>query len=354
MKKNELRELEVLNHLVDEFLQTNEAVSSKLLCEKYLPQVSPATIRIDLHKLEQKNLIQQPHTSAGRIPTLSGYRQYLDSIEGKLGAQKYGREDLLRHILISNYKDTVSALHIIMQLLAKETDQLSFIAEPEVAYGFLENLEVFKITNNKLLFVVSLDSGIDKTVIINCDYEISEQQLRALVRYVNESLTGLRIYDIQHKYIEEMAGKLSDVNLIFNRFLNEFQKALAEMSNFFIHFEVTTSFLEQPEFDKKEEILSFLGLTQRHDFLVNMMQTSVTDKPYHILLGEDLGKQEWFNYSLVFSRYELFGIPGYLGVLAPVRMNYLKNIPIIRDMAKIITETTRKGVMVAAESRMER
>jgi transcriptional regulator of heat shock response len=85
-----------------------------------------------------------------------------------------------------------------------------------------------------------------------------------------------------------------------------------------------------------------------------MMQTSVTDKPYHILLGEDLGKQEWFNYSLVFSRYELFGIPGYLGVLAPVRMNYLKNIPIIRDMAKIITETTRKGVMVAAESRMER
>lgn len=348
MKKNEIRELKVLNHLVEEYIATNEPVSSRLLCEKYLPDVSPATIRIDLHKLEQKRKIFQPHTSAGRIPTLSGYRDYLSSIEKELTGFPYHKEEVLRRLLITHYKDTVTALHYIMQILAKETDQLSFIAEPEIAYGILENLEVFKIGSKKLLFVVSLDSGLDKTVIINCDYEISEQQLRALVRYVNESLSGLRIHDIQHKYIEEMTDKMSEVNLIFSRFLQEFQRALSEMSGYYVHFEASVSFLKQPEFDSKEEILSFLGLTQRQDLLVNMMHRKQSDKPFQVLLGEELGRKEWFNYVLVFSRYELFGIPGYLGILAPVRMNYNKNIPIISDMAKIITDVTKKGMIVPA------
>ena len=346
MKKNEIRELIVLTHLVEEYILTNEAVSSRILCEKYLSEVSPATIRIDLHKLEQKRLIFQPHTSAGRIPTLAGYRHYISTLDKELQKITYDKEDLLRRILVSNYRDTVSALHYIMQILAKETDQLSFIAEPEIAYGVLENLEVFKIGSNKLLFVVSLDSGVDKTVIINCEYEISEQQIKALVRYVNESLSGLRIHDIQHKFIEEMADKMGEVNFIFSRFLQEFQRALTEMSSYYIHFEASVSFLNQPEFDTKEEILSFLGLTQRQDLLVNMMHRKLGDKPFQVLLGEDLGHREWFNYVIIFARYELFGIPGYLGVMAPVRMNYHKNIPIIRDMAKIITDVTKKGMVV--------
>jgi|SRR5690554_6160918 len=354
MKKNEIRELKVLNLLVQEYIESNEPVSSRLICEKYLPEVSPATIRIDLHKLEKKHLIYQPHTSAGRIPTLAGYRYYIRSLDSELEQLSYDREDLLRRVLITHYRDTVTGLHYIMQLLARETDQLSFIAEPEIAYGILDRLEVFKIGIRKLLFVVSLDSGIDKTVIISCEYEITEQQLRALVRYVNESLSGLRIHDIQHKYIEDMADKMEGVNLIFSRFLQEFQRALTEMSSYYIHFEAGVTFLEQPEFDDKKEILGFLSLTQRQDLLVNLMQRGLDDRPYQVLMGEDLGRKEWFNYVLIYARYEMFGIPGYLGVLAPVRMNYRGNIPVIRDMARVITEVTRKGMIVPTVNEIRR
>ncbi len=346
MKKSEIREQKVVKHLVEEYIETNEPVSSRLICEKYLPEVSPATIRIDLHKLEQKRLIFQPHTSAGRIPTIAGYRYYINSLDKNLPKIQDYIEDLLRRVLVSHYKDTVTALHYIKQILARKTDQLSFIAEPEIAYGLLENLEVFKIGSNKLLFVFSLDSGIDKTVIIQSDYEISEHQLKALVRYVNESLTGLRLHDIQKKYLEDMTDKTEEISNIFNRFLQEFRKALSEMSSYNVHFEASVSFLEQPEFDKKEEILRFLGLTQHKDLLINMMHRNIAEKPFQILLGEDLGREAWLKYVLIYSRYELFGIPGYLGVLAPVRMNYKKNIPIIRDIANIITIVTRKGMIV--------
>jgi len=233
-----------------------------------------------------------------------------------------------------------------MQMLAKDTDQLSFVAEPEISYGFLEKLDAFKIADDKLLFVVSLDSGLDKTVILRCDNKLSAQQLRVLVKYVNEELAGLRIYDIQSRYLGKLYEKRDDQNRLLNQFLIELNKAFSEISSYFLHFDGSISFLEQSEFNSKEEILKFLGFIQRQDLLINILQKNDFGKPVNILMGEDFGRQELQNYALIFARYELFGVPGYLGVLAPIRMNYLKNIVTVREFARIITETTKKGMMV--------
>ena len=140
MKKNEIRQRKVLSYLVEDYINSMEPVSSKLICEKYISDVSPATIRIDLNKLEKENMIFQPHTSAGRIPTILGYRRYLEMLDPILKTAEYEKADILRNILIKYYKDTPLALHYIMQFLASETDQLSFVAEPEVSYGYLDKL----------------------------------------------------------------------------------------------------------------------------------------------------------------------------------------------------------------------
>lgn len=350
MKKNEIRQRQVLVNLVDEFIKTKEAVSSGLLNSEYLPNASPATLRIDLHKLEEQNLIYQPHTSAGRVPTIKGYREYLTLLEKTLKSSRYEKIAFLRDILIKNYKDTPLALHYVKQMLAKETDQVSFVAEPEIAWGYLKKLDVFKIGDSKLLFVVSLDSGLDKTVILKCDYDISEQQLKALVRYVNEELFGSRIYDIQYKFLEKMAQSVSAENRLLSLFLGELSSALTEISSYFIHFEGGLGFLEQPEFNQKESILHFLGLMQRQDVLVNLLQENSQEKhDWYVVMGEDLGQMQWAEYCLIFASYELFDVPGYLGVLAPLRMDYRKNIPIVRDIAKTITAATKKGMMVNYE-----
>ena len=346
MKKNEIRQLQVLRYVVQEYIEHYEPISSKLIRDQYIHDASPATIRIDLNRLEKSNYIYQPHTSAGRIPTVKGYRKYLELIEKDLKKQDYEKSRLLRDILVNYYKDTPLALHYIMQLLAKETDQLSFVAEPEVSNGFLQKLDVFKISSNKLLFVVSLDSGLDKTVIINCDHGISNQQLKTIVRYMNEEFIGLRLYDIQNKYIEELAETISEENKLMRAFLEELQRAISEISSYYIHFDGSISFLEQPEFDQKTRILSFLGFIQRQDHLVNLMQKCDQSGEYNILLGEDLGHPDLTEYSFIYAKYELFGIPGYLGIIGPMRMNYLRYIPMIRDMVKTISETTKKGMMV--------
>ena len=349
MKKNQLRLNETLKALVDEYIMSCEPVSSRILNEKYLRNVSSATLRLDLLKLEKMNLISQPHTSAGRIPTIKGYREYLRLIETEIEKIRYEGMDLLREILVRNYKDTPRALYYIMENLAKETDQLSFVAEPEVSSGYLAKLDVFSIGENKLIFVMSLDSGLDKTVILKCDNELTEAQLKKLVRYLNDELAGLQIYDIANRVLVEMQENAD--NGMISWFLAELHKAFMEISDFFIHYDGSINFLEQKEFNDKENILKFMSLLQRQDFLLNTMRKHQSDKEVNIVLGEDLAKGSWLDFALIYAKYEVFGIPGYLGVLAPVRTEYRKLIPLIRDVANTITNTTRRGMVVPQEKK---
>jgi len=270
-------------------------------------------------------------------------------IEPEIEKIRYEGMDFLREILVRNYKDTPRALYYIMENLAKETDQLSFVAEPEVSSGYLAKLDVFSIGENKLIFVMSLDSGLDKTVILKCENELTELQLKKLVRYLNDELAGLQIYDIANRVLVEMQENADDGMISW--FLAELHKAFMEISDFFIHYDGSINFLEQKEFDDKENILKFMSLLQSQDFLLNTMRKHQSEKEVNIVLGEDFAKSTWLDFALIFAKYEVFGIPGYLGVLAPVRTEYRKLIPLIRDVAKTITNTTRRGMIVPQEKK---
>jgi heat-inducible transcriptional repressor len=346
MKNGDIRQLKVLRSLVEEYIATKTPVSSKAIGDRDNNKVSTATIRNELFRLEQKGLIYQPHISAGRIPTISGYREYLNLITKDIAKIEYDKTDFLKTLLANNYRDIPLSLHYIKQLLAKETDLLTFVAEPEISYDLMSKLDVFKIANDKLLFVISLASGMDKTVVIKPDFEISEQQLKVAVRYINEELAGMRIYDIQNKYIEEISEKWVEENKLLTLFFKEFYYALIEMNNYYIHFDSNIEFLEQPEFDTKDLIILFLNLMQRQDMLVNIMQKNISDKDWRVVMGEDFGNPEWTDFSLLYAKYEIFNIPGFLGVIGPSRMDYKNLIPKVRDIAKTITETTKQGVLV--------
>jgi len=166
------------------------------------------------------------------------------------------------------------------------------------------------------------------------------------VRYLNDELAGLRIYDIANKVLAEMRDKMHQDNALVSVFLRELHKAFIEISDFFIHYDGSIKFLEQPEFDSKHTILSFMNLIQRQDHLLNLMRSNVSKNQVNILMGEDLHNEDWYNFVVIYGKYEVFGIPGFLGVIAPIRTDYRKLIPLIRDITNTITVTTRKGMIV--------
>lgn len=344
MNKVKIRQTQVLRNLVEEYVKTVVPVSSGLLSEKYLKDFSPATVRMDLVKLENSGLLLQPHTSSGRIPTIQGYREYLKIIEPEIDEDISSQNETLQNLLLQDYKNSTLSLHYIMRYLAKQTDQLSFVAEPEILFGYLKRISVFKISSKKLLFVISLNSGMDKTVIIKCDYEISTSQLKHLVRYVNDKFIGLRIFDIQSNYLS--SNKIVESKEILLLFLDELSKALKQLSSYYIHFDGNITFLEQPEFDSKKSILTFFSVLRRQDTLISLMKRNIGKKNYSVLLGEDLLDPNWIDFTLIFSRYELFNVPGFLGILAPNRIDYKKHIKMVRNSALTISTTTSRSQIV--------
>lgn len=346
MNKIKMRLDAALTALIDEYIEHNEPVSSRALNEKYLRDVSSATLRLDLMKLEKQDLIRQPHTSSGRVPTIQGFRSYLRLIEAELAKTRFENMGLLRDLLIRHYRDTPLALHYIMLMLAKETDQLSFVAEPEVSGGYLSKLEVFPIGSGKYIFVMSLDSGLDKTVVMKLEQSFTHAQLRSLVRYLNDELAGLRIYDIANRVLVDMREDMHRDNPMVSAFLREIHRAFVDLSGFYINYDGSINFLEQPEFDSKDNILSFMNMLQRQDIILNLMRTHGSGGGVKVLMGEDFNLPRWEQFCLIFSRYEVFGIPGFLGVAAPLRTNYRKLIPLIRDITNTITQTTQEGMMV--------
>jgi len=95
-----------------------------------------------------------------------------------------------------------------------------------------------------------------------------------------------------------------------------------------------------------------MNMIQRQDVLLNSMRSNDEGK-VNILMGEDFIDPKWHDFALIYGKYEVFGIPGYLGVLTPLRTEYRKWIPLIRDVTNTITQTTKKGMVVPKWSRNE-
>ena len=262
------RQKDVLRTIILEYLKTAEPVGSKVLQEHYNLQVSSATIRNEMVNLTNLGYISQPHTSAGRVPTEEGYRFYITELidyEENIPEEKIR---WMQNILAQNYHSIDKMLNSLMRFLANVSGQLSIIAEPELSYGIIKSINIFNISQNKLLFIVSLESGLDKTLII--DYpdlfrnQITDAQLHAITRYLHQNFAGKQIYQIEHYYLSQFRSNTLDKKNIENSFLDRILSALCsafgKVTDYDVHFDWSIQFLDQPEFSSKEEILNFLRI----------------------------------------------------------------------------------------------
>ena len=125
------------------------------------------------------------------------------------------------------------------------------------------------------------------------------------MHYLNEELSGECIYDIANRILLDMQEDMYQDNVLVSTFLKQLHKAFIEISDFYIHYDGSISFLEQPEFDSKENLLTFMSMIQRQDILINLMRSSDDGKGVKVLMGEDFNIPEWSNFSLIYGRYEV-------------------------------------------------
>ncbi len=336
------REKEVLKYVVENFIRIASPIGSRSISKQTDLNLSPATIRNVMSDLEEMDLLDTPHTSAGRIPTDKGYRYYVDMLmdRGKLNLEEEFKlktqfDEKNLHMLDSRdlYFET-------SRILGKVTHLLSIVTQPQISKGVFDKLEFVNLASNRILVVLNIKSGIVKTVIMEIDSEITKSKLENLSSFLNERLHGLTLNQIRESIIARVSDyKLKDPELI-QLFINSIDKLYTEEeTGNKIYVGGTGELITQPEFGNPKNFKEIIDLAEDKNLVIHIFQNSKQmDNEVLISIGNENDDEKLKNYSVVTTSYKVGDVKGNIGVIGPKRMNYARMISLLQYTSRLINE----------------
>ena len=324
------RKLRILAAIVDEYVRTGEPVGSKAISKLGHINVSSATIRNDMAALEQLGYLEQPHTSAGRVPTFKGYRLYIDELmnapalsddeKNKLD-EMLGDADTPEELLLEN---AAAALTEITQCAAVVTNSVP-------KFSVISKVEV--IPTGKRLYVILLitSNGSIKNKACRLEFDLSHEQLDFFTRYIDENLQGVSVEDLSEEMFDKMVAAVSAYMIS----LSPLVKGIYELSEDLRHQELTVKggekLLSCDELDKME-VVKFIG--QKHE-ITDILEDTFSG--IQVKFGAE-GNIAIGNSSMIVSKYRKGGKEaGSLGIIGPMRVDYKKIIPYIEYLTQKIS-----------------
>jgi len=331
------REGFILKSLVINFVNCATPIGSSFLSKANNNRISSATIRNIMMELEEKGLVAQPHTSAGRIPTDLGYRYYVNDLMLMEKLTKSEKQQIKQDLQIAANEDVEVILEKSSEVLSKISNQLGVVLSPRFYQGIFEKLELVKVSENKLLVVITITSGLVKTIIMEIKYNISQDKLEETARILNERLSGLTLKQIRNTFKNRMSNiSYGDENLI-SQFSNAVDKIFM-IDDEHVHLKGAHNIFLQPEFANQDNISKILELLDNQKILIRILNDSISsDEKISIAIGQENKEDLIINCSLITAVYKIGNISGTIGVLGPTRMKYEKVISLVDHIANEIS-----------------
>ena len=330
------RERDILRRVVYNFIQTAVPVGSRYISKHFEAPLSPATIRNVMADLEELGYLSHPHTSAGRVPTDLGYRYYIDFLMEM--EELSDREKVQIQQQLATVADPDSLLRESSKLLGKISKQLSVVSSPHISSGVFEKLELVPIASSKLLVIISIRSGLVKTLMLEVGVEIKREYLEHISRVLNERLSGLTLRQIRDTFIERTRDVQDERTGLIRLFIDSVDQLFDDMKDRDkVHISGTQNIIEQPEFIDPKNFRSVIELIENDDMIVHLLEKhQEAEKDFVITIGEENKDSKAKEYSVVSATYDLEGVTGRVGIIGPTRMDYAKLIPLVDHIAKLV------------------
>lgn len=332
------RELQVLEAVIESYVRTAEPAGSRTISRLSGLGLSPASIRNIMSDLEDKGYLFHPHTSAGRIPTDRAYRLYVDAMM-RPPQITASHEQQLREELAG---ERAAALDQILGRAAKVlgvlTNELGVAVSPSLDEALLERLELLQVSSERLLLVLTLKSGVVRTIFVEVPTRLAPEILVEVSLRLNERLAGLSLREIRTSLPERLRDAAPDASSgeLMNIFVQEadelFDVAAGEGG---VLLGSTQQLAGQPEFATKERLQELIGLTERRDVL----RDALAQRPAQgvtITIGSEHADPTLAPFTLVTSSYRSGPLSGVIGVMGPTRMPYDKIVALVDHTSRLV------------------
>ena len=327
------RKKRILSAIVEEYIMTGEPVGSKYLAA--LPDIglSSATIRNEMSELSELGYIDQPHTSAGRVPTQLGYRLYVDSLMGsyKLTDDERKAFDSMKNAVSGDIETTLEKAGA---LLANVTGYAAVSTVPDDKAASIRRIQVMPAGARSILLVMLTSSGIVKTCIYRIDEDVTVEMLEFFSNLVNDCFCGKQLGIVTDEYITKIKSELYEYTYALSPVLDIIFNELKSISGEIL-VGGTENLLNHSEFDSAKIIEIMKFLQQRHELLrtFNTVKNGVQVK-----IGNESGVPFMQNSAIIAAPYAFKGkICGSVGIIGPARIDYPKMVSNIKYFASSLS-----------------
>lgn len=315
------RKKQILRAIVDSYIRTAEPVGSKSISQMPGMDFSPATIRNEMADLTTMGLLEQPHTSAGRVPSAAGYRLYVDELmqDYRLSMDETKTINQAMEVKMQEVDKMISQ---VGKLVSKMTDLPAYAVAARSSQRTVKRFDLILAEAGSFILVVMLSDNQVQNKLIRLPLDVSQEDLRLLSAVLNASLTELTADEITPELLAKVtrsaAGAASLVPVIVDYTVELLKKTHSE-----VYMTGQAKLLGQPEYhdvEKAQEVLTSLD----EDVISNLPAT-LSSGTTQILVGPENVAKELKDSSVVITKFDIGdGMQGMIGVVGPTRMDYAK------------------------------
>jgi heat-inducible transcriptional repressor len=293
--------------------------------------------------LEEKGFLFHPHTSAGRVPTNKAYRAYVDALIGSPAPVNVVERDRLAEVLGAHDSPIETILRRAAQSLGVLTQELGVAMGPRLATSVLRSLDLVRVSDERLLMVLTLEGGAVRTVFVEVAGSIAGSALAEVTKVLNERLAGLTLEQIRSSLAVRLRDSVSvaDARELLNIFVQEadvlFDEKLS-IGDEGVLLGQASVLAEQPEFAAADRMRRLIELTERPQALAETLLKRGERSGISITIGTEHDDERLRDFTVVTSEYRAGSLAGVIGVIGPTRMPYEKVISLVNHTSRLLSD----------------
>jgi heat-inducible transcriptional repressor len=322
------RKLGILKALVDDYIMTGLPIGSRTISRKHGIELSSATIRNEMADLEELGFLEQPHTSAGRIPSQKAYRFYVDKLM-KVAKLNAAEANKIKSYFETKMAEVGQVIEKAAQVLSDTTHHISMVLRPQLKRSGIKRIQLVKLTEKKAILLLVTDAGLVNDTVITVPESITISDIEMLSNLLTDKLSGKTLEEAE----ADLSTCLHDNVCLGSEFITDIMNAI-DMSvepqgEKGIVLGGTQNIIDFPDYMSVEKTKNFLALLETKDMLYDMMKKA-TSFEFSVTIGHENEAEELFDMSVVTATYKIGGKTlGSFGVIGPTRMDYSKIVSIL-------------------------
>lgn len=335
--------------LIKTHITTGEPVGSRTISRMSSEGLSPATVRNIIADLEEAGYLEQPHTSAGRVPSDKGYRFYVDHILGQTKLSEFDetaiQQGLLGERVSANWPSADQLMSRASHLLSHFSQNVGIVISPNIAYDIIKHIDFVRLSDGRILVITVSRAGLVQDRLVRIDEELTQDELNGAANYVNANFGGKSLVAIR----TELQKRLSEEKALYDRLLQITimicERGMSEtaQSESEVFVDGASNIITNPEFGDIIKIRELLRVFEEKERLIKILSECldqmVQQQAVAIRIGAENTLPTLRGCAVITSNYS-YGdqIIGSLGIVGPVRMEYARAIGAVNLIARLLEQ----------------